>query len=53
MRIQSQLVGTNQVPAVVDGLFGSGTLATYNPVVVDYADGELFLRTGGTGPHVG
>jgi hypothetical protein len=41
-----QVVGNSPLPAGLDGLLGSGTLQHYNPVVVDYADGELLL-----GPH--
>lgn len=34
---------SNVLPAGVDGLLGSGTLAGYSPVVVDYRDSALLL----------
>lgn len=49
LEIRPQRVGSNRVPSGLDGLFGSATLAAYNPVVVDYADGELLLGHGDPG----
>lgn len=36
-------VASSEVPAGLDGLFGSGTLRLYSPIVVDFADGALLL----------
>ena len=40
----SQVVGSNQLPAGIDGLLGSGTLEEHSPVVVDFSDGRLLLN---------
>ena len=36
-------VSSLKVPAGQDGLFGSGTLQQYSPIVIDFARGELLL----------
>ena len=36
-------VSSLKVPAGQDGLFGSGTLQQYSPIVIDFAKGELLL----------
>ena len=46
VQLPEQPVGSNFVPAGTVGVLGSGTLINYNPVVVDYTDGELFLGQG-------
>lgn len=44
-----QVVGSNNLPAGQVGLLGAGTLERYNPIVVDYRDGDLLLsRATGT-----
>jgi hypothetical protein len=45
--LAAQTVGSNVIPPGTAGVFGSGTLIRYSPVVVDYTDGELFLGLGG------
>jgi hypothetical protein len=46
VQLPEQTVGSNFVPAGTVGVIGSGTLINYNPVLVDYTDGELFLGPG-------
>jgi hypothetical protein len=46
LQLPAQTVGSNFVPPGTVGVFGSGTLINYNPVLVDYTDGELFLGPG-------
>ncbi len=46
--LNGQPVGSSPLPATLDGLLGSGTLQRYNPIVVDYNDGELLLGSGST-----
>jgi Aspartyl protease len=46
VQLPEQTVGSNLTPAGTVGGIGSGTLINYNPVVVDYTDGELFLGQG-------
>jgi hypothetical protein len=46
LQLPAQTVGSNFVPPGTVGVFGSGTLINYNPVLVDYTDGELFLGQG-------
>ncbi len=46
VELPKQTVGSNFVPPGTVGGIGSGTLINYNPVVVDYTDGELFLGQG-------
>jgi hypothetical protein len=41
--LSPQVVGAAPVPSGWDGLFGSGTLQRYSPVVVDFAHGSLLL----------
>jgi hypothetical protein len=41
--LPEQTVGSNFTPPGTVGGIGSGTLINYNPVLVDYTDGELFL----------
>jgi Aspartyl protease len=48
--LPEQTVGSNYVPPCTVGVLGSGTLVNYNPVVVDYTDGELFLGHGQPAP---
>jgi hypothetical protein len=43
LQLPEQTVGSNFIPAGTVGVIGSGTLINYNPVLVDYTDGELFL----------
>ena len=43
VRLPEQTVGSNFIPSGTVGVLGSGTLINYNPVLVDYTDGELFL----------
>ena len=43
VQLPEQTVGSNFTPPGTVGGIGSGTLIDYNPVLVDYADGELFL----------
>lgn len=43
VRLPPQTVGSNFPPPGTVGVFGSGTLINYNPVLIDYTDGELFL----------
>jgi len=47
VQIPEQTVGSNFVPPGTVGGIGSGTLINYNPVLIDYTDGELFLGQGG------
>jgi hypothetical protein len=44
--LPQQTVGSNFIPPGTLGVLGSGTLVNYNPVLVDYKDGELFLGHG-------
>jgi hypothetical protein len=44
--LPEQTVGSNYIPPGTVGVLGSGTLINYNPVLVDYNDGELFLGHG-------
>ena len=46
VQLPSQTVGSNFTPSGTEGVLGSGTLANYSPVLVDYTDGELFLGQG-------
>jgi len=46
VQIPGQTIGSNFIPSGTVGVLGSGTLINYNPVLVDYADGELFLGPG-------
>lgn len=46
VRLPPQTVGSNFPPPGTVGVFGSGTLINYNPVLIDYTDGELFLGQG-------
>jgi hypothetical protein len=46
VQLPAQTVGSNFIPPGTVGVLGSGTLINYNPVLVDYADGELFLGPG-------
>jgi hypothetical protein len=46
VQLPGQTVGSNFIPAGTVGVLGSGTLINYNPVLVDYTDGELFLGPG-------
>jgi hypothetical protein len=46
VQLPGQTVGSNFIPPGTVGVIGSGTLVNYNPVLVDYADGELFLGQG-------
>ena len=46
VRLPEQTVGSNFIPPGTVGVLGSGTLSHYNPVLVDYTDGELFLGQG-------
>jgi hypothetical protein len=46
VRLPEQTVGSNFTPPGTVGGIGSGTLINYNPVLVDYTDGELFLGQG-------
>jgi len=46
VQLPEQTVGSNFIPAGTVGVVGSGTLTNYNPVLVDYTDGELFLGQG-------
>jgi hypothetical protein len=46
VQLPEQTVGSNFIPAGTVGVIGSGTLINYNPVLVDYTDGELFLGQG-------
>jgi hypothetical protein len=48
VQLPAQTVGSNITPASTVGGIGSGTLIRYNPVLVDYTDGELFLGPGAT-----
>jgi hypothetical protein len=43
VQLPEQTVGSNVVPPGTVGVFGSETLVNYNPVLIDYTDGELFL----------
>jgi hypothetical protein len=43
VQLPKQTVGSNFTAAGTVGVLGSGTLINYNPVLVDYTDGELFL----------
>jgi Aspartyl protease len=43
VQLPEQRVGSNFIPPGTVGVLGSGTLINYNPVLVDYTDGELFL----------
>jgi hypothetical protein len=43
VQLPEQTVGSNFIPPGTVGVLGSGTLINYNPVLVDYTDGELFL----------
>ncbi len=44
--LPEQTVTSSFIPPGTVGVLGSGTLVQYNTVVVDYADGELFLGQG-------
>jgi Aspartyl protease len=46
VHLPEQTIGSNFLPPGTVGGIGSGTLINYNPVLVDYADGELFLGQG-------
>jgi len=46
VQLPEQTVGSNFVPPGTVGGIGSGALINYNPVLVDYTDGELFLGQG-------
>ena len=46
VQLPEQTVGSNFTPPGTVGGIGSGTLINYNPVLVDYTDGELFLGQG-------
>ena len=46
VQLPEQTVGSNFIPPGTVGVLGSGTLINYNPVLVDYTDGELFLGQG-------
>ena len=46
VQLPEQTVGSNFIPPGTVGVIGSGTLINYNPVLVDYTDGELFLGQG-------
>ena len=46
VQLPEQTVGSNFTPSGTVGGIGSGTLINYNPVLVDYTDGELFLGQG-------
>ena len=46
VQLPEQTVGSNVIPPGTVGVIGSGTLINYNPVLVDYTDGELFLGQG-------
>jgi hypothetical protein len=58
VQLPEQTVGSNFVPPGTVGGIGSGTLVNYNPVLIDYTDGELFLGQGkpvqsvASGPHI-
>lgn len=43
VQLPAQTIGSNFTPTGTDGGVGSGTLVNYNPVLLDYTDGELFL----------
>ena len=45
-QLPEQTVVSNFTPPGTVGGIGSGTLINYNPVLVDYTDGELFLGQG-------
>lgn len=49
VRLPEQTVGSNLIPSGTVGVIGSGALINYNPVLVDYTDGELFLGQGAEG----
>jgi hypothetical protein len=46
VQLPEQTVRSNFIPPGTVGVIGSGTLINYNPVLVDYTDGELFLGQG-------
>jgi len=46
VRLPEQMIGSNFIPPGTVGVIGSGILINYNPVLVDYTDGELFLGQG-------
>jgi hypothetical protein len=46
VQIPAQKIGSNFIPRGTVGVLGSGTLMDYNPVLVDYTDGELFVGQG-------
>ncbi len=46
VQLPGQTVGSNFTPPGTVGVLGSGTLINYDPVVVDYINGELFLGGG-------
>jgi hypothetical protein len=46
VQLPAQTVGSNLLPPGTVGVLGSATLLNYNPVLVDYTDGELFLGHG-------
>ncbi len=46
VQLPEQTVGSNFTPPGTVGGIGSGTLMNYNPVLVDFTDGELFLGQG-------
>ena len=50
VQLPEQTVGSNFIPPGTVGVLGSGTLINYNPVLVDYTDGELFLGQGTQAP---
>jgi hypothetical protein len=51
--LPQQTVGSNFTPPGTVGGIGSGTLINYNPVLVDYTDGELFLGQGNQAQSAG
>jgi hypothetical protein len=48
VQLSEQPIGSSFIPPGTVGVLGSGTLIRYNPVLVDYTDGELFLGPGAT-----
>jgi Aspartyl protease len=46
VQLPVQTVGSNLLPPGTVGVLGSATLLNYNPVLVDYTDGELLLGPG-------
>jgi Aspartyl protease len=53
VQLPPQTIGSNFIPSGTVGVLGSGTLINYNPVLVDYTDGELFLGHGQPAQSVG